>query len=252
MHYPARTLAYVCELLHPPVAGDPAAIQKLHNKLFASGSPAYTSFAVTQAGTVLSNPTTRPGAVSAVAFLADRIQFREELGSITWEEFAVRVRGISEEVARLRNLSAFLAQQVTVRTLVNPRASKDSRAFLKDHLLGFGDELEAFGRAPAFYGLRMVFPAVGESVTSETNNAFVLRLESYNNDVRSLYLENQGTFGGMAVEPGGLGVLEQNIEATYRFVTERAVAFVRAFDERAVGERRRESGGAEGEAEGGA
>ena len=69
------------------------------------------------------------------------------------------------------------AQQVLVRTLVNPRAFKDSRNYLKNGMFGFGDKMDVFEQAPQLLGLRMVFPP-----TQESPNAFSLRIESFNND----------------------------------------------------------------------
>ena len=67
MAYTPRTIAFLCELLHPPVMVDQGAIQKVHNQLFQSGSPAYGSFNVTPEGAFLSNPVMQPGAASSAA-----------------------------------------------------------------------------------------------------------------------------------------------------------------------------------------
>lgn len=224
MLYNPRTIALISEVFHPPLQPDPAPIQRLHNHLFQTGDPAYSSFAVTPQGAVLSNPVHQPGAASFAAFFADRFQFREELSSLTYDGFATRVRAISEQICKLRNIQVFTAQQITIRTLINPRYFKDSRAYLKQGMFGFDDEVEAFERAPQLYGMRLVFPA-----SPGQPGAYSLRIESYNNDVRSLYIENQGTFGPVLVE-SGLASIEQNILDAYRFVTEKTVRFVSQFD----------------------
>src|SRR5690349_3713883 len=79
--YTPRTIALVCELVHPAMTPDPLPIQRVHNQLYQTGDPPYQSFAVTGAGAVLSNPVSTPGASSLAAFLPDRFQFREELSS---------------------------------------------------------------------------------------------------------------------------------------------------------------------------
>ena len=94
MKYTPRTIAFLCDLLHPPIAPDPRAIQRLHNVQFEKGDPAYNSYNVTPEGALLSNPVSSPGANSSVAFLADRIRFREELSGLTVETFSQRVRTI--------------------------------------------------------------------------------------------------------------------------------------------------------------
>lgn len=224
MLYTPRTIALISELFHPPVQPDPAPIQRVHNQMFQSGDPAYSSFSVTPAGAVLSNPVNQPGANSYAAFLADRFQFREELSSLTHDGFAARVKQISAQVSELRGIQVFTAQQVTIRTLVNPRSFKDSRAYLKQGMFGFDDETEAFGREPQLFGIRLVFPG-----DAGQTNAFSLRIESFNNDPRSLYIENQGNFGPVLVERG-LDPIEENILDAYRFVVDNTLRFVGCFD----------------------
>lgn len=224
MLYTPRTIALISELYHPPLLPDPAPIQRIHNAMFQSGDPPYSSFSVTPAGAVLSNPVSQPGANSFAAFLPDRFQFREELSSITYDGFAQRVREIATQVSAARGIQVFTAQHVTVRTLVNPRNFKDSRAYLKQGMFGFDDETDSFGREPQLYGIRLVFPP-----ESGESNAYSLRIESFNNDARSLYIENQASFGPILVERG-LATVEENILAAYRFVTEHTLRFVGCFD----------------------
>ena len=225
MLYTPRTIAFLCELQHPPLVPDPGPIQKLHNRMFESGDPTYRSFNVTHEGAMLSNPTTRPDAVSSAAFLANRIVFREEISSLTVESFARRVREVTEIACELRGTQIFTAQQVTVRTLINPRHFRDSRGFLKEGMFGFGGEVADFGREPQLYGMRLVFPA-----TKDEPQYFSLRIESFHNDPRSLFLENQGTFPPIQVGRG-LDPIEGNVQATYAFVVERVLRFISNFDE---------------------
>ena len=63
----------------------------------------------------------------------------------------------------------------------------------------------------------------------EETVAFNLRIESFAQDPRSLFLENQGSFGP-TVGPQGLDALTSNIRATYEFLIEKAVAFLGPFD----------------------
>jgi len=225
MEYDPRSIAFLCDLAHAPKGADVRGVQKLHDAMFATGSPAYSSFAVTPMGPVLSNPQTRPGAVSQVTFLSGGLQFREELGGQTHETFAGRVRSIAAEAGARLGIECFLAQQVTIRSLINPRSYRDSREFLRDAMFRFGDEFDAFGRQPRLFGLRLGFlPEPDEP------NAFALRIESYNPDPRSLFLENQGSFGGAAAT--GLDEIERRVVATYRFLEERVLPFVARFDAR--------------------
>lgn len=226
MHYAPRTIAFQSEIFHPLAEPDHAQLQKLHNQLFQSHQPTYTDFSVLANGAMLSNPATRPGAVSSVSFQPDRIVFREELGSLTVEEFGKRVRTLSEAACGLLGIQVLTAHQVTIRTLVNPRNFKDSRAYLKEGMFGFGSEVDDFSREPQLYGLRLVFPpSEGEP------NAHALRIESFHGDPRSLFMENQASFAPLLV-PRGLEPLEQNIQDAYTFLVERALTFIGRFDVR--------------------
>jgi hypothetical protein len=227
MHYAPRTIALTTELFHPPIQPDPAPVQRVHNRLFQEGDPPFKSFAVTPFGAVLSNAVTRPGAVSQVSFLADRFQFREELGSQTVEDFAASVRSVADLVAQeAGNVQVFTAQQVTLRTLVNPRNFTDSREFLKLGMFGFQDQTADFGREPQLFGIRMHFPA-----TQEQPCAYALRIESFSNDPRSVFLENTATYAPILVTRG-LEPVERNVLDAYEFLVERALRFLGRFDSR--------------------
>ncbi len=226
MAYAPRTIAFVTELIHPPMRPDPAVIQRVHNELFQDSDPVYKSFAVTPTGAVLSNPVARPGAVSSASFMADRFQFREELGSLTVDEFATQVRRMTERVAELTAIQVFTAQQVTIHTLINPRHFADARDFLKQGMFGFGQETEDFGRDPQLYGLRLIFPP-----SEEEPNAHALRVESFNDDVRSLFVENQASYPPILVARG-LDTVADNVHGAYAFLVERALSFVGRFDQR--------------------
>lgn len=224
MHYNPRTIALLAELHHPPLSPDPAPIQRVHNQMYQAGNPAYSSFAVTPAGAVLSNPVAVPGAASYAAFMPDRFQFREELTSLTVEGFAKQVREVSEQVARMRGIQVFTSQQITVRTLVNTRYFKDSRAYLKEGMFGFSIETESFEREPHLLGIRMVFPpADGQQ------SAYSLRIESCAGDARSLFIENQASFGPLLVE-NSTESIEANVMDAYDFVVQRTLRFISCFD----------------------
>jgi hypothetical protein len=224
MLYTPRTIALVCELFHPPMVPDPSPIQRVHNQLYSDGGQPYSNFAVTNGGAVLSNPVQSPGASSLAAFLPDRFQFREELSSLTHDDFAARVRKVAAQVSAARGVPLFTSQHVTLRTLVNPRSFKDSREYLKHGMFGFDDEMEAFGREPALLGIRLVFPAVDSRPESHA-----LRIESFSSDSRSLFIEIVSSFGPI-VPINGLAEVEANILSSYRFITEQTMRFIGGFD----------------------
>jgi hypothetical protein len=136
----------------------------------------------------------------------------------------LRVRQVAEQVSAARAMQVFTAQHVTLRTLVNPRVFKDSRGYLKHGMFGFDDEMEVFGREPQLLGIRLVFPA-----TADQPGSHALRIESFSNDTRSLFIENLSSYAPIVVD-GGLGQIEANILSSYRFITEQAMRFISGFD----------------------
>ena len=193
--------------------------------MFEGGQPAYAGFQISPQGPVLSNPVVTPGAVSQVAFLGDRLQFREERGSLTHENFAAQVKEIAERSAPLRGIPVYAGQQIVLRSLVNPKTTTDTRSFLRNRVFGFGEELDLLGCSPHLAGLRLGFEP-----DPEEPGAFGLRIESYNADPRSLYIEVQGSFGPVPVQ--NLENVESNVLSTYGFLTQRVLPFIGQFDRR--------------------
>ena len=145
-------------------------------------------------------------------------------GKLTVEDFAQRVRRISQQACELLGVQVLTAHQVTLRTLANPRCFRDSREYMKEGMFSFSEEVEDFGRTPQLYGLRLVFPP------NETQpNAHALRIESFHGDPRSLFLENQASFPPILVARG-LEPLEQHVLEAYEFLTTRTLQFVSRFD----------------------
>ena len=198
MSYDIRTIAFLAEILHPPLELQPKTVQGLHDELFDHPELAYRNFSLAPDGIHLSNPVDRPHAVSSASFLPDRIQFREELTGKTVEEFGARVQGIVGRAAQRMGMPLATAQQYVVRSLLNPRHYPDSRDFLARAVCRMEEGiLQGFGRPLGLFGLKVVFPQ-----TPEQPNLFSLRIESFNQDPRSLFVENLGTFTHCML-PGG-------------------------------------------------
>ncbi|HRV80600.1 MAG: hypothetical protein H6830_05790 [Planctomycetes bacterium] len=229
MPYEPRTIALHCELIHPPLPMDPRPVQQIHNELFQSGNPPYTSFAVTPMGPVLSNPDASPGRISQVLFLPDQIQFREEQGPLTHEHFARRVETIAERFAKSRGVENYAGQRVTVRALVSPQNQRNAKAFLDQALfagrLGEGSVVDqSFGQSAALYGLRLAFEEV-----DEPKSTMGLRVESYTPDARSLFIEIQGTYGPLEPHLGSEG-LGQRVRSVYHFLEQPTMDLIANFD----------------------
>lgn len=229
MLYDTRSIAFLCELFHPPQAQiDATRVQSVHNEIFANPRVGYRNFNFISGGVMLSNPHPTPGANSALTVLGDRLRLIEELTDASLDDFLHRLETVSKLTAARLEIPIFTACQVSVRSLVNPRAFRDAREFLARGVFRFSEEdLSTFGRPSQMLGLRMLFPqAPGERAF------YALRLESFNNDPRSIFLENVGTFPGV-VPAAEAAAFSDCVRETYRFLTERAVGFLARFDNRA-------------------
>ena len=225
MAYDPRTIAFFVELLHPPVQHDLRRLQRLHGELFTDPKAVYQNFSVVQGGAAFSNPSLTPNASSSASFLADRIQVREEFSGAALEDACGRLERVAGLAIEHLGIQLFTAQQCVVRSLVNPRQFRDSREFLTRALFRFTEEdMRTLGRPVQLLGLRLVFPRVESRA-----EIYSLRLESYNGDPRSLYLENVGTFAPVLAAQG-TSPLAENLRETYRFVTEEALEFLKRFD----------------------
>ncbi len=227
MPYGLRSIAFVAELIHAPVQHDPRLLQRLHGELFASSEASYRDFRLVPGGAQLSNAAGGlPGApVSCVNLLPDRVQIREEQTGQSREDFEARVGHLARAVLDVLPVKLFLAQQYAVRSVVNPQSTADAREFMLRTIFGFDDNLlGAFAGAPTLAGLRLAFPPAQAG-----GGIFNVRVESFSNDNRSLFLEAVGTFA-QPVKADGVDGLVQGFDATYDFLQERLVTFVGQFD----------------------
>ncbi|MGQ0553559.1 MAG: hypothetical protein ACT4PU_10110 [Planctomycetota bacterium] len=227
MSHGLRSIAFVAELIHPPMQHDPRSLQKLHGELFGSAECSYRDFRLVPGGAQFSNAVGGlPGApVSLANLLADRVQLREEQTGLSREEFETRVGHLGKAVLAALPIKVFLAQQYAVRSVVNPSTSTDAREFVLRTLFGFDDALlGVFPAPPSLAGLRFAFPPAADG-----GGIFNVRVESFSGDNRSLFLETVGTFG-QPVQTEGLEQLVQRFDATYDFLQDQLVDFLAQFD----------------------
>jgi hypothetical protein len=227
MSYDPRSIAFLAELLFQPVTLQADRVQQIHNNLFSQRGISYQNFQIAQDGIHLSNMATTPGSVSVVTFLPDRLVLREELRSTTVEDFATRVVNVASLSFQTLGIQSTLAQQFVVRSLVTPRHFGSSTELLAHGMVVNGGEtLAAFGRPLQAMGMRMTFPQ-----TQGHGEMFNLRLETWTQDPRSLWIENTGSFAS-ATAADNLPVLSNYLYSTYRFLSQKACAFLEQFDQK--------------------
>lgn len=227
MTHGLRSIAFVAELVHPPARHDPKALQGIHAEVFGSGACPYKDFRLVAGGAQLSNAVGGlPGTpVSLANVLADRIQIREEQTGLSKDEFAERVRLFSQHALQHLSVRMFLLQQFSVRSVVNPVTNAGSVPFMLTAVMGQDENLlSAFPCEPNLAGLRLSFPPTGQS-----QGVYNVRIESFSQDARSLFIENVGTFG-RPLTADGLVELDVRFGETYDFLQETVVGYVSQFD----------------------
>jgi hypothetical protein len=225
MDYDLRTLAYVAELLHPPKQHSSQDLQKVHSLAFADPKCVYQNFHLIPGGASFFNPPSQPTMVSAAHFLPDRVQIREEMTGISREEFQDRIERVAAYSLEHLGIEQFALQNFVVRSLVNSRVYPDSKEFLRKSVLNMEDEdFQVLEREPQIVGLRFFFPQ-----TNETRGAFNIRVESYVQEPRSVFVENIGIFRSL-VTGLNLNELTSNFFATYDYLDSNIVDFIAQFD----------------------
>ncbi|MFQ5507336.1 MAG: hypothetical protein ACE5F1_21430 [Planctomycetota bacterium] len=213
MSYDPRTIALLSEIIHPPIELNPTAIQTIHNQLFGHREFSYQNFAVAPDGISLSNATETPGSVSLINFMADRIQVREELTGAHIDDFC----------RRIEYLASISLAELSMPILATN--FHDSREFLSGGVCGLhADAFEPFERPMGLFGMKMIFPVIDGEADFHT-----LRIESFNQDPRSVFIENVSTFTS-AVMPDHLEEIGASMRRTYDFLRHKGLSFLATYD----------------------
>jgi len=226
MNYPLRSIAYIAELIHPPANHNAADLQKLHSVAFADQICQYQNFQMLPQGAQMSNPPGQSRSVSCCTFLGDRIQIREEMTGISREDYENRLQRIAFLAMTHLKLQVFIVQQFVVRTLVNSKFFVDSREFISQGIFNMeSDNFAPLDRKQDILGLRFAL-----SKGDQKEGLFNLRIESFSQDPRSIFIENIGTYRTM-VRKDNLEGLTDNFGKTYAYVETNVVPFLAQFDD---------------------
>ncbi len=225
MAYDPRTIAFLADIIYPPLELPAEKVQEIHNSLYRQPEFSYQNFQVTTDGIHLTNLADSPGSVSSVTFTPDRISVREELRACTIEDFATRVINIATLSFQTLGISHSIAQQFILRSLVTPRHLKDSRELLAGRMIAATEEAwPEFGRPLQTAGLHFTFPQTDDDV-----GVFDVRMETWNQDPRSLWIENIGSFT-LPLAAENIPDLSNFLYRTYRFITDPVARFIQHFD----------------------
>ena len=145
------------------------------------------------------------------------------------DDFCRRLEHVVGIAIEKLELPILIAQQHVVRSLITPRHFSDSREFLAGAVCGLpSDDFSTFGRPVQLYGMKLIFPG-----TEDENEVHTVRIESFNQDPRCVFIEDVATFP-TAMQPGQAAVLTRSMMATYSFVREKALSFLSRYDQTAT------------------
>lgn len=207
-------LAYITELLYPPVSLPPQALKELYLRI--SGPFGFTEFKILPDGRGATLQTERKKGLS---ILPEKLTYREERTEQTVESFASEVGDVARQIREHLRIPVFVSQTAIIRLLAPLVGGENAASLIGSRLLAFGrPRMEVFGRPVTGVGLRFVFPA-----TRERLNEFQVRIEPYFQDLRMLFLENTARF---FQPPQAAGQVEENVRAAYQFLTAETTEFL--------------------------
>jgi len=231
MSYDLRSISYLAELIHPPVQHDVAQLQQLYRGFSEPRTAApYLNFNVVPGGAQLGNAVAK-GASSTATFLPDRVQVFEQHTAVAPEDFVQRTMAVAQAALASLSLQVFLTSQFVVRALINPVHIHDTRELIGARMCNFADGgMSGFERKPNVFGVRLAFPQDPSSVQT---SLFNVRIESFNADVRSLFIENSGVFPVPMVAQQ-LDRIGDDFRTTYDFIQSDVARLVAHFDRPAL------------------
>lgn len=224
-----RTIAFILDCVHPVIRHDTAVLQRVYASLQRDRADGYVNFNLLPVGGA--QISTVPGtgehagivAVASVTFLPDRIQIKDEWLPISLEDFCDKAEAVLRASLDALGVKVLPMTQCVVRSLVSLRGGKDSRQFLIESLCRLRPEaLGILGRSLGIAGLRLV---LGDP--SNPASVYNIRIESFNNDPRSLYLENVAVLAA-PVTSDNLDSVTRAIRDAYAYVNDTIPRFIEA------------------------
>lgn len=220
-----RTINLLTDLIHIPSKHSAERIREVYSEVCASCG--YENFIRTAEGARLEAAQIEGNQVSTVNFRQDRIQFFEDQGASTFDQFCRKVDEVAKRAMEILHIPFFLVQQSTIRAIASPRCYKTAAEFLASSLFRIQEaDVAPLGRPTNIVGLRLLFPP-----TKEHPQKYNLRIEAYLKDRRSIYIENTATFQ-TPIHPKALDRLTTNLQEASEFISSNVHQFLSQYDKK--------------------
>lgn len=217
-------LAFIIELLNPPMLHQNENVHKLFSELKDS----YMNFNrpsdnITELSLIEKNTQE----VKKLIIRNDKIIVLNDLTTATLQSFWKNTSDIIKKTVSILNIPLFFFRQYTVRFTASPLVEKDSRLFLGNNICGLNDEkLKPFGRPIHGFGFRFVIPPI-----QNEPNEYNIRIESLLRDPGKIFLENQARFlAPLELKGEYLTALESEIVKTYNYLKENICQFLEQYN----------------------
>ncbi len=226
----ARSIYFSTQLIHPPInlEGSKDSIRAIYHELSKVKDCEYDNISFDGFPTSPPEFTRKIGTTtSRCRFYPDRILIEENWADITSDSFAQKIREILDRGFRLLNLKLLIIQICSVRCLFTPRYSSDSRVFLAEKACGLQNKISPYFKRPSqMFGMRLLFPPL-----KGMTHSFDIRIESFNQDTRQIFVETTGTFPLVQpITPTNVDVALVNMSTAYGFCTNEIRNFLNQFD----------------------
>jgi len=223
---PSTLLAQISTLRFPPAPLHAAQYREVFNRLSAMEN---FNFALTGEGVEMVTPPGESGESIRVGLGRDVVSVSFDPTSRSGDYAVEQLTAILKEISAVLPIPVFIQQTHIIRKTVPLQGDNDSRRFLTDKLLCVsGDSIAGWKRPLGAVGVRFVFTPQQTPEVSDLNN-FDIKIESYLQDPRKIFIENAATFL-VPLPAGQWEQLKVSLQEAHRFLDDYALSILKSTD----------------------
>lgn len=220
---PATLLAQISTLRFPPAPLHAAQYREVFNRLSAMEN---FNFALTGEGVEMVTPPGESGESMRVGLSRDAVAVSFDPTSRSADYVVEQLTAILKELSSVLPIPVFIQQTHIIRKTIPLQGIDDSRRFLTNQLLCISEaNLAQWKRPLGAVGVRFVFTPQQTENVSNLNN-FDLKIESYLQDPKKVFIENAATFL-VPLPAGQWDQLKTSLQEAHRFLDDYAISILK-------------------------
>jgi hypothetical protein len=220
---PTTLLAQISTLRFPPAPLHAAQYREVFNRLSAMEN---FNFALTGEGVEMITPPGESGETMRVGLGRDAVSVSFDPTSRSADYAVEQLTAILKEISSVLPIPVFIQQTHIIRKTIPLSGEGDSRRFLTEQLLCVTEEgISGWKRPLGAVGVRFVFTPQQTQDVSNLNN-FDLKIESYLQDPRKIFIENAATFL-VPLPAGQWDQLKASLSEAHKFLDDYAVSILK-------------------------